>query len=329
VYHFPAPLTHVVDERHISEYNEKNVKDVCMNMRTQALHKEGRLHSMNNQTPGYVDLHIHSFFSDGTYTPKEILAEAKRSDVGIFAITDHDVLEGSRELKELCRTEGQGIKYISGVEIDSVYKSTNFHILGYCVDLDNKRFKDFAYYVRTCLDNVSIGLITEMEKSVPSVSLAEYLSFTYDRHLGGWAALHYLVAKGLASSLKDGLRFYADYGITFDDFGFPTIPEVCAEVKNAGGYSVIAHPGEVIDTSDIRSFTDTLTDVADFGLDGVECYYPTHSPEITKACVDICRQKNLMITSGSDCHGTFGKTSIGQLCITRDKLDITKLLEKY
>jgi len=277
---------------------------------------------------GYVDLHIHSFFSDGTYSPEEILDEAKRSNVGILAITDHDLLEGSRELRELCKTEGKGIKYIPGVEIDSVYKSVNFHILGYCVDLDNKRFREFVSSTRKCLDNVSVGLIRKMEKSVPSVSLAEYLNFRYDRRFGGWGALHYFVAKGLADSLKEGIRFYSEYGITYDDFDFPTIPQICAEIRNAGGFSVLAHPGEVIDTSDVQAFTDTLVNVIDYGLDGVECYYPTHSHEITNVCLDICKQRNLLITTGSDCHGTFGKTSIGQLRVTADKLNIAKLLEK-
>ena len=65
----------------------------------------------------FADLHIHSYYSDGTMSPKEILEMAKNNNVALMAITDHDVLEGSRELLKIC--EGTGIKCIAGVELDA------------------------------------------------------------------------------------------------------------------------------------------------------------------------------------------------------------------
>ena len=63
-----------------------------------------------------------------------------------------------------------------------------------------------------------------------------------------------------------------------------------------------------------------------FGLDGIECYYPTHTEEITKLCLEICKEKNLLITAGSDCHGEFGKAQIGEMNVRLENLYLGELL---
>lgn len=82
----------------------------------------------------------------------------------------------------------------------------------------------------------------------------------------------------------------------------------------------MAHPGETIGSSDIFRFKDELKRIVSYGIDGIECYYPKHTEEVTQACIEICNASDLMITAGSDCHGSFLKARVGEMNITKDKI---------
>jgi len=256
-------------------------------------------------------------------SPEEIVESACKNGVGVLAVADHDVIEGSLEIKELCSKNK--IKYIPAVEIDSIEREINFHILAYNFDTANTEFCDFINHTRFLLDESSFKLIEAMKADYPNVSLQDYTDFTYDRRLGGWKMLHYLVEKGLASSLKEGLRFYPQYKVTHEKSGYSPIGVVAYRIKKAGGYSVLAHPGELIDTADTEYFRSELKRILSYGLDGIECYYPSHSEITTQICLDICRENDLIITAGSDCHGVFGRTRVGEMNVTKNKVYLKNL----
>jgi len=274
----------------------------------------------------YVDLHIHSIYSDGTMSPEEIVETAISNRVGVLAVSDHNVLGGSIETQKLCKE--RGVRCIPAVEIDGLDGETNFHILAYGFDVNDQQFAEFIKHTRFLLDEQSVKLIERMQIDYPSLSLAEFMGFSHDRRLGGWKSIHYFKDKGLVSSLKEGMKFYSEYGIEFKESGFSTIAAIAYRIKKAGGYSVLAHPGVVMDISDIDEFKQELKRIVSFGIDGVECYYPTHSEAVTEACLDVCNELGLMITVGSDCHGAFwgSKGPIGMMQITMDRLRIEKLI---
>jgi predicted metal-dependent phosphoesterase TrpH len=142
--------------------------------------------------------------------------------------------------------------------------------------------------------------------------------------LGGWPALHYLVFKGLAETPFEAIRYYGQYGCGYATAGFPSVTETCRAVHAAGGKAVLAHPGE-----SIPERTDTvqmLTELFAFGLDGLECYYPKHSTEMTGLCLDFCRERGLLVTGGSDCHGAFGSSAIGEIRTPIESLRLDGLL---
>ncbi|MCL2518453.1 MAG: PHP domain-containing protein [Oscillospiraceae bacterium] len=270
----------------------------------------------------FADLHIHSFYSDGTMSPEEIVKAAVESGVGTLAIADHNILDGSLLLRGLCRRNG--INYIPAVEIDAVEGETDFHILAYGFDINNVPFNEFVKHARFSLDEMSVKLVELM-----GFPLEDYMNYTYDRSLGGWKALHYFLEKGFTSSLKEGIKFYSEYGVTYDKAGYSTIAATAYRIKTAGGYSVLAHPGELIDSSDINQFKAELRRIVSLGVDGIECYYPSHSEAVTQACLEVCEEYDLLVTAGSDCHGIFTKTKINEMSITMDKLKgIEKCISK-
>lgn len=263
-----------------------------------------------------IDLHTHSCYSDGTETPADILLEAKRKGVSVLAITDHDVLEGSREL--LAIPDKMGVRCVSGVELTAFQNGESYHVLGYGFELDNQEFKEFVGNNQECLERVSTQLIEKMAKAGEPVSLEDYGAYRYDRKKGGWKALNYFVERGLARSHYEALLLYGKYSQGYGEAGFPDIKNVCLAIHRAGGRAVLAHPGKVIGE---EHFKEKLENIMECGLDGIECWYPSHSEEITGLCLKLCRDKGLLITCGSDSHGRFQleDTPIGIMKVTAGK----------
>ena len=275
----------------------------------------------------FVDLHLHSYYSDGTMSAEEIVRRAVANKVGVLAITDHNIMTAARELREIAPSSG--ICYIPGVELDSIDRGVDIHILGYGIDLENLQFNSFVKKNREILDQISIRLISDMEGDYEGViSLEDFHSFSYDREKGGWKALHYFKEKGLTSSLREGFSIYNRYGITNDSGEYPSVEEVIRQIHRAGGRAVLAHPGVSIRENNMDRFWQRLLQLVDLGFDGIECYYPTHTEEVTQLCLVLCRERGLLITTGSDCHGTFGYSEIGELKITVDQLELQDL-QKY
>jgi len=235
----------------------------------------------------YVDLHVHSYFSDGTMSPEEILKTAKNAGVSVLAITDHDVLDGSRELLRLA--EDYDIKCITGIELDVVEQGVNFHVLAYNIDLNNHKLITMAKRNEILLEKVNELLILKIANERNGVSLNEYKDFNYDRRLGGWKALHYFKYKGLTEELYQGISIYLQYNHRYDCVKFPEMKEVCNIIHNAGGKAILAHPGKVIRTEKSIEFKNTLKGLINKGIDGIECYYPSHTKEITEMCQEVCR----------------------------------------
>jgi len=271
----------------------------------------------------YADLHVHSYYSDGSMSPEEIVDEAVKNGVGLLAIADHNALEGSKLAGEICHANG--IYHIPAVEIDTLDKDGFQHILAYGFDITNSAFIDFIKHMRFLLDESSVKLIELMQSDYSVLSLGEFLDYFYDRRLGGWKGLHYLLEKGVSSTLKEGMGFYSEYGITFNKGGFSTIAATAYRIRSAGGFSVLAHPCELIDTSDISYFKDEMKRIISHGIDGIECYYPKHTDAVTQACLEVCDEFDLLITAGSDCHGTFIENRVGEMDIPISKLRLKEL----
>ncbi len=267
-----------------------------------------------------ADLHIHSYYSDGTMAPEDILAVALTKGLGLLAIADHDMLDGSLKLQKLCSE--CDIQYLPAVELDSLYKGINIHILGYGMNLLDKEFYCFVERNRILLEDVSIKLIEKMQADFDCITLSDYSKYSYDRKKGGWKALNYFYEKGLTKNLKEGLKFYSNYRCFYDCVEFPSVGQIAQYIHNAGGKAILAHPGEVIRETDITSFRDEVLRLIDFGLDGIECYYPSHTSDITNVCLDICKNRNLLITAGSDCHGEFGGTEVGEMNVPIGRLNL-------
>lgn len=261
-------------------------------------------------TTRYADLHIHSYYSDGTLTPQEIIDIALTREIDIISITDHNELNGSRELMRL--NKPKGFTCIPGVELDAMYCSTNIHILAYNVDLYDNDFIQFVNRNADLLEQTNIELIKRLSKDYNEITQEEYDRFLYDRRKGGWKALHYFQYKGIVTTLEDSFKLYFKYGSAYNKTKFPSVEDVIKNIHLAGGKAILAHPGRVFKSLTIEKLKETLDNLFLLGIDGVECYYPSHTKEQQNLFTNICKN-NKIITSGSDCHGDFEETEIGEM----------------
>lgn len=270
-----------------------------------------------------VDLHIHTTASDGTWTPQELVAQAQRAGLGALAVTDHDSVANVAETKRLA--EAAGIKFLTASEICATKNNIMFHILGYGIDINNKHLLQLLQHNEDLLQQKDVESIALLEKENWPVSVAEFSHYDYDRRRGGWRALAYLQDKGLCKDVND---FFSRIFTKEHKLGFPVFPpvdEVIKAIHQAGGVALCAHAA-----SDFHGpgVTKVLEMLAEEKFDGFECYHSGHSEEDTELLLDYCRKNRLMISGGSDCHGTFVKTRfLGQPKITAEDLYLPGLLQ--
>ena len=255
-----------------------------------------------------ADLHMHSYYSDGTMSPREIVEDAKKRNVQLIAITDHNVLDSYTELKEAA--EEFGINVIRGVEIDARFEDIVVHILAYNFQ-DNEKLFNLVHKAKKELLETSIELIKRMENDYENISSEDYEAYDYDRRKGGWKGIHYLFDRGITSELFEGVKYYGQYKCGHEYFDYPTVEEVIDAVHEANGYVVLAHPCNYYKNNTKEEVLEKLEKFKSIGIDGVECYSPANSEMMTETCIEFCKNNNMIITVGSDSHGDFGAVSKG------------------
>jgi len=240
-----------------------------------------------------VDLHTHSSCSDGTSSPSDVARQVAKRRAALFALTDHDSVEG---VEEAGRTaESLGVAFVTGVEI-SAREHDHLHILGYHIDLENPALRAFLEKhrgsrrerVRKCVEALSRAGVPVTFEEVCALA-GKTLSRAHIADL--------LRSKGLASSrqtafskfLVPGMPGYVPpQGASFE--------EAVSVIRGAGGLAVLAHPGAVRDIWDFPRWVSA-------GLGGLEAYYATHTVTLTRELLDIASRYGLAVTAGSDYHG--------------------------
>lgn len=268
-----------------------------------------------------VDLHMHSYYSDGSFSPCEVVELAKQKGLGFISITDHNTIEAHEEFEVACQQ--LGMKYVLGVELDCVFGERSVHLLAYDFKV-NEEFAAIIKKSRHQLDQMGVDLIKIMEKEYDHISLADYEGYTYDRRLGGFKGIHYLHDRGFTENVMDGLKIYRDYDVFYSNYDFPTVEEAIKHIHTCGGKAVLAHPGKYYRNSTMEEVITDFEKLLASEIDGIECYYPIHSEELTACCVNFCEEHDLMITVGCDCHGEMSKKENEYImgCIKKDETEL-------
>jgi 3',5'-nucleoside bisphosphate phosphatase len=248
-----------------------------------------------------IDLHIHTTMSDGTLTPSEIVEFAHKKGLKCIAITDHDTVAGCNE----ARTCGDeiGVEVIAGVELSVKYNNSHIHLLGYFVDYANEKLLDGLTVLHKGRDIRNYEILRKLSDLGVSITEADLKKVSGDGETGRPHIAKILLQRGVVRSMDDAFEKYLGRnGSAYIDRFVYDIDQGIKLIHDADGLAVVAHPATLLkDDMDEGSI---LKELRAFGLDGVEAYYPTHSRKFRKQLIALARQNGLIITGGSDYHGT-------------------------
>ena len=250
-----------------------------------------------------IDLHVHTTYSDGSDSVKEIFENAQRTNLSAIAITDHDIIASYKEAKEYSKT--YNIQFVPGVEVSTSINNWEYHILGYFIDDTKKEFVEFLKKIRISRELRNVKLISLLNKLNYNITLDEvYTSANKDTNIGRPHFARLLVEKGYFESIHKAF----DHLLSDGKKGFVRRETVtpCVAIKaiqENGGIAILAHPFSYkLSRANIKARIDSFVEC---GLNGLEIIYVTHGLEKINFLKRIAKEKNLLITGGSDYHGKF------------------------
>ena len=248
-----------------------------------------------------ADLHIHSYFSDGTHSPEEILYLAKEKKLKGLSITDHDTTEAySDELFAIA--DDLNLFLISGVEISSQLFDSNVHILAYNFDLSSKPFQDFLQKVIEKRKDRNIQILKKLSEKNMDISEQELIEFTTSKNVskttvGRVHIAQLMCEKGYVKNLNEAFSLYIkDKGVCYVSGEKFSPKEVIDQIHKANGKAVLAHPS-VIQSRKV------INNLLEHEFDGIEVYYAKLFATEEKRWQKIADKHSLIATGGSDFHG--------------------------
>ncbi len=253
-----------------------------------------------------IDLHIHSTASDGTLTPSEILALAETLHLVAISLTDHDAVDGNREL--LRKGIPHSIGFLTGIEISALPPSLfpvsgSFHILGYGFNIEDKALNKTLITLQDARKNRNPQIIRKLNALGIKVDLNQVRQFSGKCQLGRPHIAGYLVHKGFVGSINEAFDIYLSKGkAAYVEKFRLSCREAIKLILDAGGLPVLAHP-YLIRLGKGVVFEELISELKSMGLKGIEIYYPEHPPESIRFYAQIAREYNLFITGGTDFHG--------------------------
>lgn len=269
------------------------------------------------------DLHTHSVFSDGTYTPAQLLEEAESRNLSAIALTDHNTVAGLPDF--LTAAKGKAVEAIPGVEFSTDYEGTELHILA--LYLKQEYFSQvtelMAQYHRR-KEQSNIDLVEKLNQAGYQISYDKIKSSTPEGQVNRALIAAELTEKGYTASVKEAfeqlLRQKCGYYTPPQRF---TPEEMLGIIRDLGAVSVLAHPYLNLKEEQLYQF---LSQAKSWGLQGMEVHYSTYDEATTRAATAMADKFDLLYSGGSDFHGR-NKPDI-QMAVGRGELFVPSIWAK-
>ncbi|MFO7895966.1 MAG: PHP domain-containing protein [Candidatus Cloacimonadales bacterium] len=243
-----------------------------------------------------IDLHVHTSFSDGLLSPQEILELAKKNNVKIMAITDHDTFAGYEEAREI--VADYQIELLPGVEISTTHKDTDVHILAYFVDVEDSALNQELEKIQQGRFRRAQKIVQKLAEFGLNLSLEKIIKLAGKNDLIGRPHIaRAMVDAGFVANKNEAFDLYlADGGKAYYPKPSPDPAKIIQLIKAAGGVSVLAHPQTLGDDA-------LIFDIIAMGIDGLEVFYAKSSYETTLHLDEMALKNGLIRTGGTDFHG--------------------------
>ena len=251
-----------------------------------------------------ADLHIHTAYSDGAFTPEKVVETAIAEGLECIALTDHDnvlsYIPAVNHAKKLAEQNGTPpLEIIQGVEINTIYKDWEVHILGYFMDVNDSDFQ-------TLMKNQQAARIEQTNKIIELLAKKENINIKFEniKNLvmpGGSIGRPHLAraitsADGTQSTTEAYDKFINKHSSVYVERKTVSPHDAVEIIYDAGGIPVFAHPYDV-------DIADKLAkELMSYGLRGIEAYHRKHSPAMVEYFSTLAENLGLIVTGGSDFH---------------------------
>ncbi len=246
-----------------------------------------------------VDLHIHTTYSDGTYSPEMVVNTAIGCGLNVIALTDHDNVLSHKVAGDYVQKNNIDIEIIPGVEINTIYKGHEVHILGYFMDTKNSEFLNLMksqQEARVKQTNEIIELLNK--KAGIKIKFEDVKSLVAEG--GSIGRPHIARAITNAGGVNNVMEAYAKYindsSNVYVQRKTVSPHDACEIIYDAGGIPVFAHP------IDVEISDELAKELVSYGLRGIEAYHRKHSPAVVEHYSSLAEKYGLIITGGSDFH---------------------------
>jgi predicted metal-dependent phosphoesterase TrpH len=243
----------------------------------------------------FADLHLHTFFSDGTFSPEELAGHGARLGFAAMALTDHDSVEGCARMMVACAAAG--IEFIPGTELTAEIDDTELHLLGYFLDAHNEKLLTEISKFQIVRQNRIHEMVAAINKLGVPLTAETVFALANCKSPGRPHVARALVKAGLVANLDEAFeRFLKKGRPAWVPKAKMSALEGMELIHQAGGLAVMAHPG-------LNRTDEIIPALVEAGMDGIECFHTKHSTATSERYLQIAEKYNLLVTGGSDCHG--------------------------
>jgi 3',5'-nucleoside bisphosphate phosphatase len=269
----------------------------------------------------FADLHLHTFFSDGTFTPEELVERAQKIGFAAIALTDHDTVEGCDRAAAACAAVN--MEFITGTELTAEHADTEVHILAYFVDTQNKVLLARIAEFQSVRQNRIHEMVAALNKVGIPLKAESVFALANCKSPGRPHVARAMVKEGLIGSLDQAFEKYLKKNrVAWVPKTKMSALEAVELIHQAGGLAVMAHPG-------LNRTDEIIPNLVKAGLDGIECFHTKHSTAMAERYLGIADKYNLLVTGGSDCHGfSKAKPLIGTVKLPYDHVEKMKAAKK-
>ena len=248
-----------------------------------------------------IDLHVHSTESDGTLTPEELVAEAKKAGLSAFALTDHDTCQGVG--KAMSPAASAGIELIPGIELSTDYHGKEVHIVGLYIDTENKELLSKTAEYRKCRSERNALMVEALQKEGLSITMEELVAENPDCVITRANIARFLYEHGQIKSVREAFdRYIGDHCKCYVGRLKVSSSDAVRLIKAAGGIAILAHP--LLYGLSSTHLQKLIEELKEAGLDGLEAIYSTYTTGEEQQMKRLAKENGLFISGGSDFHGT-------------------------
>lgn len=249
-----------------------------------------------------IDLHTHTTASDGLLAPAAVVRLAREAGVAVLAVADHDTTAGVEEA--LAAGARLGVEVIPAVEINTDVEDAEVHILGYYIEHTLPWVQRFLAELRGGREHRAERMVARLNALGIPIEY-ERVRAMAEGAVGRPHVARALIEVGAVRTTEEAFQKYIGRGGPAYVERMKVTPEDAVRViRRAGGVPVLAHPGW-----GVRD--EMLPGLVEAGLQGIEAYYPDHTPSMTAHYVELADRYHLLVTGGTDFHGGDLATRVG------------------